>query len=128
MLFASLLEKERRGRENRVEDERRDRKGAIGREQPALEDIVCLNQDQHRNENDDPDFSRSLHYVSRNNHAEKKIPISPSIHRLHGNLASNSTGPPVKECGRIFRPRFILRIEIPKRPRDEELPATDSHP
>src|SRR6266487_449032 len=55
---ASLLEKKRNDREDRVEDERRDRKGAIGRGQAAQEDVAGLNQDQHRNENDDADLSR----------------------------------------------------------------------
>ena len=55
---ASFLKEERDDRENRVEDERRDRKGAIGRGRLAQERVACLNQDQHRNENDDADLPR----------------------------------------------------------------------
>jgi len=49
---ASFLEEKRDDRENRVEDERRDRERAIGGGRLAQEDVACLNQDQHRNEND----------------------------------------------------------------------------
>jgi hypothetical protein len=52
---ASLLKEGRDRRENRVEHESRDRKGAIGRGQPAQERVARLNQDQRRNENDDAD-------------------------------------------------------------------------
>src|SRR5438874_5056791 len=53
---ASLLEKKRNAGENRIKDERRDREGAIGRGRPAHEGVACLNQDQHRSENDDADL------------------------------------------------------------------------
>ena len=55
---ASLLDEERDDRENRVEDERRDRKSAIGTGRAAHKRVACLNQDQHSNESDDADLSR----------------------------------------------------------------------
>ena len=55
---ASLLKEERDDRENRVEDERRDRKGAIGIGRAAHERVACLNQNQRRNENNDADSPR----------------------------------------------------------------------
>src|SRR5213078_3812964 len=55
---ASPLQEKRDDRENRVEDERRDREGAIGGGRLSQEGVACLNQDQHRNENDDADLPR----------------------------------------------------------------------
>ncbi len=69
----SLFQKERDGRENRIEDERRDCERAIGRGRPAHEGVACLNQDQHRNENDDADFPRDRAVAFQiNDRAEKK--------------------------------------------------------
>src|SRR5437762_10006273 len=69
----SLLQKKRNAGENRIEDERRDRKGAIGRGQPAQEGVAGLNQDQHRSENDDADFPRDCAVAFQiNNSAHKK--------------------------------------------------------
>ena len=70
---ASLLKEERDDRENRVEHERGDRKGATGRGQPVQEGIAGLNQDQRRNENDDADFPRDRAVAFQiNNSAHKK--------------------------------------------------------
>ena len=70
---ASLLKEERDDGENRVEDERRDREGAIGTGRSAHEGVTCLNQDQQRNENDDADLSRDRAVAFQiNDRAEKK--------------------------------------------------------
>src|SRR5437773_4703221 len=69
----SLLQKKRNAGENRIEDERRDREGAIGRGRPPHESVACLNQDQHRSEDDDADFPRDRAVALQiNNSAHKK--------------------------------------------------------
>src|SRR5206468_5954642 len=70
---ASLLEEKRDDSENRIEDERRDRERAIGGGRRAQEGVAGLNQDQHRNENDDADFPRDRAVAFQiNNSAHKK--------------------------------------------------------
>src|SRR5258708_16035854 len=70
---ASLLQEKRDDRENRVKDERSDRKGTIGTGRAAHERVACLNQDEHRNENDDADFPRDRAVAFQIEHgAEKK--------------------------------------------------------
>src|ERR1700693_1239440 len=70
---ASLLKEERVDRENRVEDERRDRERVIGGGRLAHKSVTGLNQDQHRNENDDADLSRDRAVAFQIEHrAEKK--------------------------------------------------------
>ena len=82
---ASLLEKERNDREDRVEHERRDRKGAIGRGQPAQEGIAGLNQNQHRNENDDADLPRDraiafqIEHRAENKNSDLQYKFDPSM-------------------------------------------------
>src|SRR5437763_4035853 len=69
---ASLLEEKRDDSENRVEDERGHRKGAIRRRQPAQESVACLNQYQCRNENDDADFPRDRSVAFQIEHRTEK--------------------------------------------------------
>lgn len=70
---ASLLKEGRDHRENRVEDERHDREGAIGGGRLAQEGVAGLNQDQRRNENDDADLPRDRTVAFQIEHrAEKK--------------------------------------------------------
>src|SRR5437762_11879029 len=69
----SLLQKKRNAGENRIEDERRDREGAIGRGRPAQEGVAGLKQDQHRSEDDDADFPRDRAFALQiNDRAQKK--------------------------------------------------------
>src|SRR5207249_10806980 len=69
----SLLQKKRNAGENRIEDERRDREGAIGRGRPPHESVACLNQNQHRSEDDDADFPRNRAVALQiNDRAEQK--------------------------------------------------------